>query len=172
MSYPAGHWKKMFSTPLGPMVGIGDKKALHVLAFQDSQFLKRHTEKFLHTYHPKQHHPLFVRGIQNQLHAYFNGQLKEFTVPMILEGTLFQKKAWHTLLTIPYGQTCCYEEQATLMDQKNSARAAANANARNPICILIPCHRVIEKSGKLAGYAAGKEKKQALLTIEKKGNKN
>ncbi len=103
---------------------------------------------------------------QNQLDSYFKGLLKEFNLPILLEGTPFQKKAWNALLDIPYGETICYMQQAKNIKNPKAIRAIGGANGANPISIIVPCHRVIGKSGKLTGYASGLEIKKYLLKLE------
>jgi len=101
-----------------------------------------------------------------QLNKYFDGKLKQFTIPLNFTGTDFQIKVWNKLINIPYGQTKSYSEIAQLINNKKAVRAVGNANNKNPIPIIIPCHRVIGKNGKLVGYAGGLEIKQTLLAIE------
>jgi methylated-DNA-[protein]-cysteine S-methyltransferase len=84
----------------------------------------------------------------------------------ILEGTPFQKKAWHALQTIPYGKTISYAKQAQIIDNPKAVRAIGRANGANPLSIIIPCHRVIAKSGALTGYAGGVDAKKFLLALE------
>ena len=102
-----------------------------------------------------------------QLGEYFNGTRHEFSLPLHITGTDFQMKAWEELQGIPYGETISYGEQAARLGNPKSSRAVAQANHRNPICIVIPCHRVINSDGTLGGYAPGTDKKQALLDLEK-----
>lgn len=106
--------------------------------------------------------------IRAQLIAYFAGERKSFDLPLNPRGTEFQRTTWHTLRTIPYGQTMSYTEQATLMGRSKAVRAVANANGANPIPIIIPCHRVIASDGSLGGYGPGIPLKQWLLQHEQK----
>ncbi len=103
-----------------------------------------------------------------QLESYFQGKRRHFDLPLLLRGTTFQRQVWDALLTIPYGTTISYGQLATTVGRSSatSSRAVANANARNPISILVPCHRVIGADGSLTGYAGGLWRKQALLTLE------
>ena len=101
-----------------------------------------------------------------QLDAYFDGRLQTFQLPLSPHGTVFQQKCWAALLKIPYGQTRTYGEQAQLIDQPTAVRAVGMANHCNPLPILIPCHRVIGKNGKLTGYAGGLDVKRLLLELE------
>ena len=102
---------------------------------------------------------------KNWLSQYFSGNLPDFLPPMMPNGTPFQRKVWEALLNIPYGQTVTYGELAKRLGCK-SAQAVGGAVGRNPISILIPCHRVIGAGGSLTGYAGGVDKKEALLNLE------
>jgi methylated-DNA-[protein]-cysteine S-methyltransferase len=104
-----------------------------------------------------------------QLESYFAGELKEFNLFMKPEGTPFQKEAWAALGTIPYGKTVSYGEQARRMGRPNAGRAVGAANGRNPISIIIPCHRVIGAGGRLTGYGGGLDVKRRLLDLEQGG---
>lgn len=110
-------------------------------------------------------HPTLIET-EKQLHAYFAGTLHHFHLPLHLIGTPFQKTAWQALLKIPYGQTRSYSQQATLCGKPTATRAIGTANSRNPISIIIPCHRVIGKNGTLTGYGGGLERKHYLLQHE------
>ena len=101
-----------------------------------------------------------------QLNEYFEGKRKEFTIELSLKGTDFQKQVWNELLNIAYGQTASYSDIAIAVGNPKAVRAIGNANNKNPIPIIIPCHRVIGKSGKLVGYAGGLDIKVALLKLE------
>lgn len=102
-----------------------------------------------------------------QLEAYFAGELSEFDVDLDLVGTEFQRRVWAALRTIPYGQTCTYGEIAAQIGSPNASRAVGMANGRNPVGIIVPCHRVIGSTGGLTGYGGGIERKRALLDLEK-----
>jgi methylated-DNA-[protein]-cysteine S-methyltransferase len=103
---------------------------------------------------------------RRQLTEYFEGNRKSFSLPLSLSGTDFQRDAWQALLSIPYGETRSYSEQAQAVGRPKATRAVGHANAANPIPIIVPCHRVIAKSGKLAGFAGGGETKRFLLQLE------
>ncbi len=109
--------------------------------------------------------PLIKKTIA-ELREYFEGKRKVFSVPLSLKGTVFQKKVWEALQTIPYGETRSYQEIAVLAGNKKAARAVGMANNKNPISIVIPCHRVIGKDGSLVGYGGGLDKKKQLLELE------
>lgn len=101
-----------------------------------------------------------------QLSEYFEGTRREFDVPLRLLGTAFQQRVWRELTEIPYGQTWSYGQLAKRIDKPNASRAVGLANGRNPISILVPCHRVIGADGSLTGYGGGLERKQWLLAHE------
>ncbi|MGL6114268.1 MAG: methylated-DNA--[protein]-cysteine S-methyltransferase [Cetobacterium sp.] len=103
----------------------------------------------------------------SQLLEYLKGERKEFSIPLSLEGTEFQKKVWEALKEIPYGKTVSYKDIAIAIGNPKGARAVGMANNRNPIMIIVPCHRVIGKNGKLVGYGGGLPLKEKLLEIEK-----
>ncbi len=102
-----------------------------------------------------------------QLDAYFAGTLTEFDVDLRLDGTDFQRRVWAVLQRIPYGQTRSYGEIAAQIGSPSASRAVGLANGRNPISIIVPCHRVIGSTGGLTGYGGGIERKRALLGLEK-----
>ena len=103
-----------------------------------------------------------------QLKEYFDGKRRDFSLPLDLVGTEFQKRVWNTLLTISYGETISYKEEAKKMGNEKALRAVAQANGANPIPIIIPCHRVINADGSIGGYSSGVDKKLFLLSIEQK----
>ena len=107
--------------------------------------------------------PLLSQCIQ-QLGEYFAGTRRDFSLPLHVEGTEFQMRAWAELQKIPYGETISYGQQATRMGNPKGSRAVAQANHNNPVCIVIPCHRVINADGTPGGYAPGPDKKQHLLS--------
>jgi methylated-DNA-[protein]-cysteine S-methyltransferase len=111
-------------------------------------------------------HPLLAEAVR-QLAAYFARDLKEFDLPLDPQGSVFQRRVWDQLLTIGYGDTASYGEIAGRLGMTNAAsRAVGLANGRNPIPVVIPCHRVIGANGTLTGYAGGLERKQTLLSLE------
>ncbi len=103
---------------------------------------------------------------QRQLEKYFGGKRFEFDLPLAPEGTTFQQQAWQALREIPYGETRSYQQQAERLGDARFARAVGHANGRNPISIIVPCHRVLGKNGKLTGFASGVDKKAKLLELE------
>lgn len=110
----------------------------------------------------------FLSSCKRQLEKYFAGSLKKFEIPFDLKGTEFQKKVWKELCTIPYGETCSYKDIAKSINNDSATRAVGSANGKNPLCIVIPCHRVIASDGTLGGYSGGLDKKKLLLAVEGK----
>jgi len=108
----------------------------------------------------------FEKDVHTQLNAYLKNELKEFALPVNPKGTEFQKKVWTLLQQIPFGKTMSYQELALIYGDVLAIRAIAAANGKNPIAIIIPCHRVIGKNGSLTGYAGGLERKKWLLQLE------
>lgn len=110
-------------------------------------------------------HPLILETTR-QLRAYFQGKLREFDVPLDMQGTGFQKSVWRQLVTIPYGETRSYAQIAAAIGALRAVRAVGAANGANPVPIIVPCHRVIGSSGKLVGYGGGLSLKKRLLELE------
>lgn len=108
----------------------------------------------------------------DQLAAYFAGELSVFDLDLELDGTPFQRRVWAALRTIPYGQTRSYGQIASQIGAPGAARAVGLANGRNPIAVIVPCHRVIGSSGGLTGYGGGIERKTRLLELEKRFSQN
>ncbi|MDB5968884.1 MAG: ogt 4 [Hydrocarboniphaga sp.] len=109
---------------------------------------------------------LRFRVAKDQLAAYFTGELREFDLPLAPVGTPFQRKVWDALMQIPYGETISYGELARRLGDVKASRAVGLANGKNPIAIIVPCHRVIGASGDLTGYGGGLERKRWLLDHE------
>jgi methylated-DNA-[protein]-cysteine S-methyltransferase len=109
-----------------------------------------------------------IKKAASQLEEYFKSKRTDFDLPLALEGTGFQCSVWEALQTIPFGQTCTYGDIAAKIGNPKACRAVGLANNRNPIVIIVPCHRVIGKNGSLTGYGGGLKVKQFLLELEKK----
>jgi methylated-DNA-[protein]-cysteine S-methyltransferase len=107
-----------------------------------------------------------VEEAQAQLEEYFAGERRVFDLPLDPAGTAFQQRAWLALVEIPYGATRSYAEQALLLGLPRGARAVGSANARNPLPVVVPCHRLVGAGGSLTGYAGGLERKERLLRLE------
>lgn len=112
--------------------------------------------------------PLLAQAVQ-ELEEYFSGKRKVFDLPLSYHGTPFQVAVWEELRKIPYGETRNYGQIATAIGNPKAARAVGMANNRNHLMIVVPCHRVIGKDGRLVGYAGGVDTKEKLLTLEKEG---
>lgn len=110
--------------------------------------------------------PAPFREVTRQLAAYFAGELTEFDVPLRLDGTPFQRTVWRALQDIPYGETCTYGELAETLGRPGASRAVGLANGKNPIGVIVPCHRVIGAGGSLTGYGGGLDRKRRLLALE------
>lgn len=149
------------STPLGPLLAAADDEALSVLEFGGGRRAPSPAPGW--TARPSA--PL-LKATATQLAEYFAGRRRVFDLPLRPEGTPFQLSAWEALRRIPYGETRSYGEQAAALGRASAARAVGAANARNPIVIVIPCHRVIGGDGSLTGFAAGLGRKQELLRLE------
>jgi len=145
--------KSVFSTPLGVVVAVADEEGICSLSFDEKSTLcdekNRHLER-----------------LQNELTEYFEGKRTSFGVSLSPKGTPFQMAVWRTLCDIPYGNVISYSQEAQMLSHPRAVRAVANANGKNPIPILIPCHRVIAKSGGIGGYSGGLWRKEMLLKLE------
>ncbi len=146
-------------SPIGDLLLIAQEFALKKIIFQP----KNQTHKIKSEWIQGSE---LLKQTKIELKAYFNGQLKEFTIKVNPDGTPFQIQIWKEVKAIPYGQVCSYQDVANNIDHSSACRAVGRANAQNPIPIIIPCHRVIGKSGKLTGYAGGLDRKQSLLNLE------
>ena len=111
--------------------------------------------------------PAVLEECVTQLEQYFAGERQSFTVPLQVDGTVFQQQVWQALQDIPYGEVCSYKAIATAIGNTKAVRAVGNANNKNKLPLLIPCHRVIGANGSLVGYALGLEHKQYLLDLER-----
>ncbi|WP_255410558.1 MULTISPECIES: methylated-DNA--[protein]-cysteine S-methyltransferase [unclassified Apibacter] len=160
------------ATPLGTMIACASEKGICLLEFSDRKMLERELQlisKRFNTSIVPSENSLF-KQLKQQLDSYFEGTLKEFTVPLDWVGSDFQKEVWKVLLQIPYGKTSTYAIQAKRIGKPSSVRAVANANGMNMISILVPCHRVIGSDGSLTGYGGGLWRKKKLLELEAKGS--
>ncbi len=154
-------------TPLGEMIALAEQSALTELRFVGQKYAPENTGEWRHD----PDHPLFT-ALREQLDDYFAGRLQTFDLPLAPRGTPFQMAVWELLRGIPSGQTVTYGALAgRLAEQRQgrvpAAQAVGGAVGRNPIAIIIPCHRVLGANGSLTGYAGGVERKAALLELEK-----
>lgn len=154
-------------SPVGQLWLIASKQGLHALLWESD--LAKHPElnALFKRLKKQSQHPV-LQETKSQLKEYFAGKRKKFSVPLSATGTEFQQQAWQALRQIPYGKTISYQEQAIKIGDIKKTRAVGTANSRNPISIIVPCHRVIAKSGALRGFAGGLESKKLLLDLEKK----
>jgi methylated-DNA-[protein]-cysteine S-methyltransferase len=141
-------------TPLGHAKIIGNNNGIASVSILDT---KEELSEII---------PESLLDCATQLKAYFNNQLKKFDLKLNPEGTVFQKKVWEQLLTITYGKSISYLELSKQLGDVKAIRAVANANGKNPLWIIVPCHRVIGSDGSLTGYAGGLYRKQWLLNHE------
>ncbi len=151
----------MFESPLGPLLLAGDSNTLRRVSFESSK------RSALPQADWKQNRAAFAEVIR-QLQAYFRGELKEFDVPLAMEGTEFQLRVWNELRAIRYGETISYAQLAERIGNPQAVRAVGLANGSNPIPIIVPCHRVIGSDGSLTGFGGGLSTKKKLLDLESK----
>ncbi len=155
-------------TDLGLMIAGATEKGICMFEFADYKFLDLELRQLSESFNAplvEGDNPRFT-ALREQLEQYFKGQRREFDIPMDLAGTEFQKKVWLGLLQIPYGCTTTYARQAELLGMPSAVRAVANANGKNKISIILPCHRVIGADGTLTGYGGGIWRKKKLLDLE------
>lgn len=155
-------------TELGMMVAAASGKGICMFEFADYKHIDlelRQLAAFFKAPLVHGHTPLFDT-LKKQLEEYFNGVRRDFDIPLDLVGTEFQKRVWMSLLQIPYGCTTTYAKQAELLGKPSAVRAVANANGKNKISIILPCHRVIGADGTLTGYGGGIWRKKKLLEFE------
>ncbi len=147
-------------SPLGPLTLVGTSLGLCGM-YMDLQRHLPEQERF----GPKDPSPF--TDVAQQLAEYFAGDRRGFDVPLDLAGTPFQERVWTALQTIPYGETRSYGQLAAQVGNPSASRAVGMANGRNPVGIIVPCHRVVGSTGKLVGYGGGVERKQRLLAHER-----
>jgi len=156
-------WIMTFASPVGPLLVMSDGTSLIGL----------HTDNDKHRPAVQ---PDWIRDdcvapfaqTTAQLRAYFDGALTEFDLPLAPQGTEFQRTVWRELRNIPFGETISYAELARRIGRPTASRAVGHSNARNPISIIVPCHRVIGADNSLTGYAGGLDRKRTLLELEAK----
>ncbi len=146
----------IFTSPAGPILAEASDTGICGLSFVDT------VSSVVNGIKASPHLAL----LQRELDQYFNAKLTRFTVPLDLHGTTFQLRVWRNLLKIPYGQTVSYQRLAVMINNPNAPRAVGQANGRNPVSIIVPCHRVIAADGSLGGYGGGLNRKRRLLEIE------
>jgi len=156
------------NTPVGKLTLIGDDTHLYLLEFDNEERLDKQQKAlqkaFPHTLKENDSAPL--KSIKEELTQYFCGKLQKFNTPIKMIGTPFQIKVWNELLNTPFGTTKSYKTQAEAIGYDKGFRAVANANGKNKLSIIVPCHRIIASNGKLGGYGGGITRKQQLLDLE------
>jgi O-6-methylguanine DNA methyltransferase len=159
-------------SPVGPLTAMvvvgGGCEALCMLEFGNPDRVSREREELAGHFgcEPEGARAGLHDEVERQLGAYFAGGLRAFDLPLETPGTEFQRGVWRALLEIPFGETCSYGELAGRVGSPGGQRAVGAANGANRVAIVVPCHRVIESTGKLRGYGGGLERKQWLLTHE------
>jgi len=154
---------KMIDSPVGKLKLIASDSGLVAILWEND---RPHRVR-LNDLVADEQHPVLVKT-ERQLGEYFAGKRKAFSIALDMRGTRFQKDVWEALLAIPFGETRSYGQLATKLGNPRATRAVGAANGRNPISIIVPCHRVIGSSGKLTGFAGGLETKAHLLGLEEK----
>ena len=148
-------------SPVGPLTLVDDDGALAGLYLHEQKHLPP----------PAALGPRDDRvqpALREQLPSWFAGRLRAFDVPLALRGTPFQTSVWAALRQVPYGTTCSYADLAAAVGRPTAVRAVGAANGRNPVCLVVPCHRVVGSGGSLTGYAGGVERKAFLLDLERR----
>ena len=148
-------YQSSFKSPLGFLIIKSDGQFITEISFSESEL-------------QEQNDCAVILQCKQQLEDYFSGKSIEFDLPLNPKGTEFQQKVWNELIKIPYGETITYMELAVRLGDAKAVRAVGTANGRNPIAIVIPCHRVIGAGNKLTGYAGGIWRKKILLELEMK----
>ena len=146
-----------FNTPIGFLTIREEEKKLTKLFWEANSVQTMKNEL----------HSDFLYEVYTQVNEYLTGRRKQFDVPLKYQGTQFQQSVWQELQKIPYGETRSYQEIAAVIGNEKAVRAVGQANNKNPILLIIPCHRVINKSGDISGFACGVEVKRYMLELEK-----
>ena len=157
-------------TPLGPMIAMASEKGVCLLEFVERKMLEtqiKRVMKYLNCIIVPGFN-IHLKNLKTQINEYFSGKRTKFELPLNMPGTKFQLSVWKQLQKLPYGKTTSYEDIAIKIENKNAVRAVATANGDNRLAILIPCHRVIGKDGKLRGYGGGLWRKKWLLEFEQR----
>jgi methylated-DNA-[protein]-cysteine S-methyltransferase len=161
-----GLFYKFIDSPIGELkLAASDKGLVAVLWKTEDPHRVRLCPTVEHREHP------LLLETERQLHEYFCGKRQSFSLPLDMRGTRFQNHVWEALLTIPFGETRSYGQLASQLGNPKATRAVGAANGRNPIAVVVPCHRVIGSSGKLTGFAGGLTAKAYLLALEGKEQK-
>ncbi len=156
------------ATDLGTMIACATEKGICMLEFPDYPHLELELKQLITSLNAPlvEGESVYFDKLREQLNQYFRRELKTFSISLDPVGTDFQKQVWEALLQIPYGATSTYAKQAQLIGKPSAVRAVANANGKNKISILLPCHRIIGTDGSLTGYGGGLPRKKKLLELE------
>ena len=154
---------KMIDSPVGKLKLIASDKGLVAILWENDSPRRVRLDDLV----ADERHPVLMEA-ERQLGQYFAGKRKAFSIALDLRGTRFQKDVWEALLAIPFGETRSYGQLAKQLGNPQATRAVGAANGRNPVSIIVPCHRVIGSSGKLTGFAGGLKTKAHLLSLEEK----
>ena len=152
-----------FASPVGPLLLMSDGTSLTGLHTDNDKHRPAIQSDWI-----RDEAAVPFAEVNAQLRAYFEGRLTEFDLPLAPQGTSFQMTVWRELRNIPFGETISYAELARRIGRPTASRAVGHSNARNPISIIVPCHRVIGADHSLTGYAGGLDRKRALLALEAK----
>lgn len=150
-----------FDSPLGPVIAVAGEAGLTHVDFVGAKYEKPVGRDWVED--PA--HPA-LRACREQLDEYFAGDRKAFDLPLAAQGSAFQQRVWQEIARVPYGETITYGELAKRAGVPGQARAAGAATGRNPIGVIVPCHRIMGSDGSLTGYAGGLERKRGLLELE------
>jgi methylated-DNA-[protein]-cysteine S-methyltransferase len=153
---------KVMESPIGELKLVASEKGLVAILWKNDSLRRVRLGEMV----AEERHPVLVET-ERQLKEYFAGKRREFSVALDMRGTRFQKDVWEALLAIPFGETRSYGQLAQQLGNPRSTRAVGAANGRNPVSIIVPCHRVIGSSGKLTGFAGGLETKAQWLNLER-----
>lgn len=148
-----------FTTPVGDMITVQSEQGLHYVEFQEGAHPLAVADRW-------RRDAVFGQPAREQLQAYFDGDLTRFTLPLAPSGSAFQQRVWSILAAVPYGQTTTYGAMAKQLQQPSAARAVGMATGRNPLSVVLPCHRVVGSNRKLTGFRGGLPIKIFLLKLE------
>jgi len=161
MKSQSHHFSKKIKSPVGTLTLVANDEALLAVLWEHEKPNRTKIREHVAT---SSHRVL--DEAERQLGEYFSGARKTFSIKLAFQGTDFQKKVWRALQQIPYGSTASYSELARKIGSSKACRAVGAANGRNPLSIIVPCHRVIGRDGKLTGFAGGLENKAFLVDLE------
>jgi methylated-DNA-[protein]-cysteine S-methyltransferase len=157
---------KTIASPVGKLKLVASDQGLVAILWENDSPRRVRLSELI----AEEQHPVLLE-VERQLGEYFAGTRKTFSIALDMRGTRFQKDVWEALLAIPFGETRSYAQLARQLGNPRATRAVGAANGRNPVSIIVPCHRVIGSSGKLTRFAGGLDTKARLLSLEKSGQK-